>query len=115
MPSGDINGHPRPLPVFFQEIPLLEILPTGTGRGHHRQNYKISQDGAGRNQSMPLSRQVISRFLKKVAANLRGDFVIIGGSVPLLLNLSHRITLDIDLAKKGGLSNAELFSPLNMP
>ncbi len=47
---------------------------------------------------IPVNQRLLQRFLRLAGKKLTGDWVLIGGSVLPVLGITHRVTLDIDLA-----------------
>jgi len=46
----------------------------------------------------PLDQETLQRFVELAGERLAGDWVVIGGMVLPLLGVTHRVTMDIDLA-----------------
>lgn len=56
-----------------------------------------------------ITEELLQKFLKKISKGVQGDWVILGGAVLPLLGLSHRVTVDIDLARvKSGTNQDQL-------
>ena len=59
---------------------------------------------------MSITPEIMSRFVKSAAARLSGSWVIIGGSVLQLLDISTRTTEDIDVAGPQTATQADIFT-----
>jgi hypothetical protein len=59
---------------------------------------------------MSVTPEIMSKFVKSAASRLSGSWVIIGGSVLHLLNISARTTEDIDVAGPQTATQAEILS-----
>jgi hypothetical protein len=69
-----------------------------------------------------INSELMEKFVKKSLANLEGEWVIIGGTVLLLLGIDERITMDIDIVpidlEETNSQNLKLFEiaeSLNLP
>jgi len=49
-------------------------------------------------KSKAINKETLLKFIEKAEQRLQGDWIIIGGAVLPLLGLSHRVTMDIDIA-----------------
>ncbi|RME26000.1 MAG: hypothetical protein D6806_06915 [Deltaproteobacteria bacterium] len=56
-----------------------------------------------------LNRKTLWRFVRLAGDNLRGDWVLMGGTVLALLGIGHRVTVDIDIAGPDDSGNEDLF------
>jgi len=62
----------------------------------------------------PLDAKRLARFIRLSGDRLKGDWVVIGGSVLPLLGVAHRVTVDIDLVGPEGATAAETLKLLEL-
>lgn len=58
----------------------------------------------------PLDQETLQRFVALAGERLEGDWVVIGGMVLPLLGVTHRVTMDIDVAGPEGAASDQLLT-----
>ena len=61
-----------------------------------------------------LTNKLLQKFLKLAGKKLKGDWIIMGGTVLPLLGVNYRVTVDIDLVAIGGDSNSQNLSLMSI-
>ena len=61
-----------------------------------------------------LDQKILRKFLNLAGVRLKGDWVLIGGTVLPLLGVDHRITVDIDLVSLGKSSQGEMLEIMKL-
>jgi hypothetical protein len=58
----------------------------------------------------PIGKKILDRFIEQALKKLKGDWIIIGGSAAILLDISSRATMDIDIAGPADATNSDMLA-----